>query len=319
MATVAHSQADERLDDQVIVLVAAPGKAQIDDSVIAEAVSTVSLLFANPEVRWLDETGREACEIAFTPPPASHYNPRSLEERLRARLMGLAIDVAVLPLAGRRKKLLIADMDSTIIGQECIDELAAEAGVGDEVAEITERAMRGELGFREALKERVRQLKGLPQEAIDRVIVGRICINPGAETLVRTMKAHGAYTALVSGGFEPFAEHVAKVTGFDCFQANRLPCENGVLTGETAEPILGRDAKLEALERLVKKLGIDFADALAVGDGANDAAMVERAGLGVAYHAKPLLRQVADVRIDHGDLTALLYIQGYKKEEFVEP
>jgi len=303
------------MQDHVIVLIHAPGKGEIDADARAEALSAVAPF--NPELRWLDETGGEALEIAFTPPPDSHFRPRSLEDRLRARLMGEALDIAVLPLGGRRKKLLIADMDSTIIGQECIDELAAEAGVGEEVAEITERAMRGELNFREALKERVALLTGEPQEAIDRVIVGRICTNPGARTLVRTMKAHGAHTALVSGGFIPFAEHVAQVTGFDEIQANALPCENGLLTGRTAEPILGREAKAEALERLVKKLGIAQHDVLAVGDGANDAEMVTRAGMGVAYHAKPLLRELADARIDHGDLTAILYLQGCRKAEFV--
>jgi len=171
--------------------------------------------------------------------------------------MGMPIDVAVLPLGGRRKKLLIADMDSTVIGQECIDELAAEAGIGEEVADITARAMRGELGFRDALVERVALLKGIPEEAVDQVILCRITISPGAETLVRTMKANGAYTALVSGGFEPFAEYV----GFDCFQANRLLRENGVFTGEVAEPVLGKDAKVEALERLERKLGIGEATA----------------------------------------------------------
>ncbi len=304
--------------DHVIVLIAAPGKAEIDEDVLGPALEATAPF--HPELRWLDEAGREAAEIAFTPPPASHFAPRSLEERLRGRLMGLPIDVAVLPLGGRRKKLLIADMDSTIIGQECIDELAAEAGIGEEVADITAQAMRGELNFREALKARVAMMKGLPEEAIDSVIVGRITITPGAETLVATMKARaGAYAALVSGGFDPFAEYVAQYVGFDCFQANKLPQENGLLTGEVAEPILGKDAKVEALERLERKLGLSDADVLAVGDGANDAAMIERAGLGVAAHAKPLLREVADVRIDHAALTALLYVQGYTKAEFVTP
>ena len=301
--------------DHVIVLIHAPGKGQVDEDVLASALGAVAPF--SPELRWLDENGREACEIAFTPPPESHFNARSLEDRIRGRLMGLPIDVAVLPLGGRRKKLLIADMDSTIIGQECIDELAAEAGIGEEAADITARAMRGELGFRDALVERVALLKGIPEEAVDQVILCRITISPGAETLVRTMKANGAYTALVSGGFEPFAEYVAGVVGFDCFQANRLLRENGVFTGEVAEPVLGKDAKVEALERLERKLGIGDADVLAVGDGANDAGMIERAGLGVALHAKPLLRKLADVRIDHGDLTALLYLQGYRKDQFV--
>ena len=301
--------------DHVIVLIHAPGKGELPEEALAAALQAVAPF--NPELRWLDEAGREAAEVAFSP-PMSHFIPRSLEDRLRGRLTGLEVDVAVLPLGGRRKRLLIADMDSTIIEQECIDELAAQAGIGEEVAEITARAMRGELGFREALAERMALLRGLPREAIDLVIVGRITIAPGAETLVRTMKAHGAHAALVSGGFEPFAEYVAARVGFDEFQANRLPHDDaGLLTGEVAEPVLGKDAKVEALDRLVEKLGITHADALAIGDGANDAGMIEKAGLGVAMHAKPLLREVADARIDHGDLTAALYLQGYRKDEFV--
>jgi len=214
-------------------------------------------------------------------------------------------------------KLAVFDFDSTLMDGETIDFLAEPLGLKEKVAVITERAMRGELGFRDALVERVALLKGIPEEAVDQVILCRITISPGAETLVRTMKANGAYTALVSGGFEPFAEYVAGVVGFDCFQANRLLREEGMFTGEVAEPVLGKDAKVEALERLERKLGIGDADVLAVGDGANDAGMIERAGLGVALHAKPLLRKLADVRIDHGDLTALLYLQGYRKDEFV--
>ncbi len=305
----------ERVEDQVIVLIAAPGKAAIDEAVLAAAISAVAPF--NPELRWLDEEGHEACEIAFTPPPASHYQPRSLEERLRGRLMGQPIDVAVLPLGGRRKKLLVADMDSTVIGQECIDELAAAAGKGAAVAAVTERAMRGELPFREALRQRVAHLEGLPEAAIRDVIETRICLNPGAETLVRTMKAHGAFTALVSGGFAPFAEHVAAQAGFDFWQANVLKTEEGRLTGEVEEPALGKDAKLAIMKRLAAERGLALADVLAVGDGANDVEMVQAAGLGVAWHAKPVLREVADARIDHGDLTALLYLQGYRKDEFI--
>lgn len=307
-------QPREHSADQVIVLIAAPGKARIDEMVLGEAIAAVGP-FA-PELRWLDEAGRTACEIAFTPPP-SHFNPRSLEERLRGRLAGLPVDVAALPLGGRRKKLLIADMDSTIIGQECIDELAAHAGVGKEVAEVTERAMRGELDFRGALRERLRRLKGLSEEAVAEVIEQRICINNGAEVLVRTMKAHGARTALVSGGFIPFARHVAEQVGFDFFRANELPVKDGKLTGEAAEPILGKDAKLETMLELVAEMGISTEDVLAVGDGANDAAMIKAAGLGVAYHAKPVLAEAADARIAHNDLSALLYLQGYRREEFV--
>ena len=305
----------DQLPDQVLVLIAKPGAATLDDDLLAQVAAPLALF--NAELRWLEEEGRTAAEIAFSPPPPSHYNPRSLEERVRRTLMGLPIDVAVLPLGGRRKKLLIADMDSTIIGQECIDELAAHAGVGEEVAEVTERAMRGELGFREALRERLKKLKGVPEEAIAEVIEQRICIDNGAKVLVCTMKAHGAKTALVSGGFVPFARHVAEQVGFDFFRANELPVKDGKLTGEAAEPILGKDAKLETLLELVAEMGITTEDVLAVGDGANDAAMIEAAGLGVAYHAKPVLAEVADARIEHNDLSALLYLQGYRRDEFV--
>ena len=303
-----------QLPDQVLVLIAKPGEASLDDDLLAEV--TAPLAMFNAELRWLEEEGRTAAEIAFSPPPPSHYNPRSLEDRMRRTLMGLPIDLAVLPLGGRRKKLLIADMDSTIIGQECIDELAVHAGVGAEVAEVTERAMRGELGFREALRERLQKLKGVPEEAIAEVIEQRICINNGAEVLVRTMKMHGAKTALVSGGFVPFARHVAEQVGFDFFRANELPVKDGKLTGEAAEPILGKDAKLETMLELVAEMGISTDDVLAVGDGANDAAMIEAAGLGVAWHAKPVLAEVADARIEHNDLSALLYLQGYRRDEF---
>ncbi len=303
-----------QLPDQVLVLIAKPGAASLDDDLLAEVAAPLAPF--NAELRWLEEAGRTAAEIAFTPPPPSHYNPRSLEDRMRRTLMGLPIDVAVLPLGGRRKKLLIADMDSTIIGQECIDELAVHAGVGAEVAEVTERAMRGELGFREALRERLQKLKGVPEEAIAEVIEQRICINNGAEVLVRTMKMHGAKTALVSGGFVPFARHVAEQVGFDFFRANELPVKDGKLTGEAAEPILGKDAKLETMLELAADMGISTDDVLAVGDGANDAAMIKAAGLGVAWHAKPVLAEVADARIEHNDLSALLYLQGYRRDEF---
>ena len=304
----------EAATDHVIVLINAPDKGALDDAVVATAIDTVAPF--HPELRWLNEEGRTAAEVAFTPPP-SHFLPRSLEDRLRGRLMGRAVDLAVLPLGRRQKKLLIADMDSTIIGQECIDELAAAAGVGEQVAAITERAMKGELGFRDALRERVAMLKGLPETAIAEVIERRITITPGARTLVQTMKANGAYTALISGGFTPFAEYVARTVGFDCHQANDLPAAGGALTGEAAEPILGKDAKRDALERLVEKRGLSLDDALAVGDGANDADMIAAAGLGVAFHAKPVLADVADARIEHGDLTALLYLQGYTRDQFV--
>ncbi|NND40651.1 MAG: phosphoserine phosphatase SerB, partial [Silicimonas sp.] len=214
----------------------------------------------------------------------------------------------------RRKSLLIADMDSTMIGQECIDELAAEAGVGERVAEITARAMNGELDFEAALIERVELLKGLPASIIDHVIDTRITLASGGETLVATMTASGARAALVSGGFVQFTSRIGKRLGFHETRANTLVIENGHLTGKVARPILGRDAKIRALQ----ELSPDPKAAIAVGDGANDLGMIDRAGIGVALHAKPSVAAAAPVRIDHGDLTALLFLQGYSRDEFVE-
>jgi len=232
-------------------------------------------------------------------------------------LADIPVDICVQPFAGRRKRLFIADMDSTIIGCECLDELADFAGVKTEVAAITERAMRGEIAFEGALRERVAMLKGLPSEVLDQCYRERVRLNPGASTLVRTMSAHGVHCVLVSGGFESFTGPVAGAAGFAGHQANRLIQADGQLTGEVGEPILGREAKLEALQLHAAHLGLAFEDVLAVGDGANDLAMIEAAGLGVAYHAKPVVAAQADARIDHNDLTALLYFQGYDRGAFV--
>ena len=229
------------------------------------------------------------------------------------------VDLVFLPAANRRKQLLIADMDSTMIQQECIDELAAEAGVGDRVAAITARAMNGELDFEEAIDERVGLLAGLPEAIIDHVIQTRITCMPGGATLLATMKASGAYAALVSGGFTAFTARVAEVLGFDENRANTLGIEDGVLTGKVIRPILGQNAKLEALRDIAVQLGITPTDAIAVGDGMNDLLMLENAGVGVALHGKPALQAKCDVRINHGDLTALLYLQGYAKSDFVTP
>ncbi|WP_308917091.1 phosphoserine phosphatase SerB [Jannaschia sp. LMIT008] len=227
----------------------------------------------------------------------------------------LGVDVNVVPTGGRRKRLLLADMDSTMIQQECIDELAAEAGLGDRVAAITARAMNGEIGFEGALRERVGLLAGLPVDVIYRVIRDRITFMPGGATLVATMKAHGATAVLVSGGFTAFTAHVAATLGFDHHRANTLAVRDGHLTGEVGEPILGQDAKVAALHDLAE----DAMDALAVGDGANDLGMLRAAGMGVALHAKPAVRAKADLVVDHGDLTALLYLQGYRQAEFRAP
>ncbi len=226
-------------------------------------------------------------------------------------------DLVIQPTLGRRKAVLLADMDSTMIQQECIDELAAEAGVGPRVADITARAMNGELNFREALIERVGLLAGLDERIVQKVLDERITLAPGGQALVATMRAQGAYTALVSGGFTAFTSRIAKVLGFDEHRANALLADQGVLTGQVGLPILGREAKIEALEEITAARGLTPADAIAVGDGANDLGMIQLAGTGVALHAKPIVAAQAGVRIDHADLTALLYIQGYGRDEFV--
>ncbi|HVX99519.1 MAG TPA: phosphoserine phosphatase SerB [Pseudorhodoplanes sp.] len=256
-----------------------------------------------------------AADIPFTPDAA--LDQRAVSNRLRAALAGAPVDIAVQPLAHRRKKLLVADMDSTMIGQECIDELADYVGLKDHIAAITERAMRGEIAFEPALRERVEMLKGLPVSVVEEVITHRIALTPGARTLVRTMRARGAYTCLVSGGFTIFTAEIARMIGFDETRANTLLIgSDGRLLGVVQEPILGREAKLETLRELTAKLGLSPHETMAVGDGANDLAMIECAGLGVAYRAKPKLAAAAHARIDHCDLTALLYVQGYRRAEF---
>jgi phosphoserine phosphatase len=232
-------------------------------------------------------------------------------------LQGLGVDLVVQKAEGRKKRLLIADMDSTMIQQECIDELADEAGVGAHVAGITARAMNGELDFEDALRERVGLLAGLPESVIAGVIRDRITLMPGGPVLLATMKANGAYAALVSGGFTAFTARIATVLGFDENRANTLLVEGGKLTGKVADPILGKAAKVQALEDISARLGITPAQAIAVGDGANDLGMLGLAGAGVALHAKPSVQAQCDIRINHCDLTALLFLQGYAREDFV--
>ena len=256
-----------------------------------------------------------ACDIAFAPMPevaASHA-----EAQARAALDGLAVDVVAQPLADRRKRLLVADMDSTIIQQECIDEIADFAGLKAQVAGITERAMRGELVFEDALRERVGLLQGLPESVLQQVFDERIRLTPGARELVQTMRAAGATCVLVSGGFTFFTGRIAHKVGFDLDQANTLEIADGALTGRVGEPILGRDAKLEALRRLRSERELACEQTLALGDGANDLAMIKEAGLGVAFHAKPIVAAEAAARIDHGSLRAVLYLQGYRDAEIV--
>lgn len=256
---------------------------------------------------WLDPG--VAAEFALEAMPANRWD-------VWQGLQGIGVDLVVQRAEGRRKKLLIADMDSTMIQQECIDELADEAGVGAYVANITARAMNGELDFESALRERVGLLRDLPEAVIARVIRDRITLMPGGPALVATMKANGAYCALVSGGFTAFTAQIAGVLGFDENRANTLLIEGGKLTGAVAEPILGKAAKVQALEQISARLGLTPAQAIAVGDGANDLGMLGLAGAGVALHAKPSVAAQCDIRVNHGDLTALLYLQGYAREEF---
>ena len=261
------------------------------------------------EARWLD------------PGVAAEFSLQALPENLWQvweSLQGIGIDLAVQRAEGRKKRLLIADMDSTMIRQECIDELADEAGVGAHVAAITARAMNGELDFEAALVERVGLLKGLPEAVIAEVLRDRITLMPGGKLLLATMKVRGAYAALVSGGFTAFSGPVAALLGFDEHRANLLLVAAGRLTGEVARPILGREAKVQALQQISVRLGITPAEAMAVGDGANDLGMLGLAGSGVALHAKPVVAAQCSLRVNHGDLTALLFLQGYSREEFSE-
>jgi phosphoserine phosphatase len=285
--------------DSVLVLIAAPGSRAIGPEVVA-----LLRELGGGAPHWLSEG--EACEV-----PDFARLPEFMVDIRR-----FPIDAAVVSIHNRRKRLLIADMDSTMIEQECIDELGVMAGVGDRIKEITLRAMRGELDFDGALTERVRLLKGLDAAIIDRIIRERITYMAGGKTLIATMKAHGAHTALVSGGFTPFTAKVAAHLGFDENQANELIIADGRLTGEVGRPILGQQAKVDALIRITARLGLEPADALAVGDGANDLAMLSEAGMGVALHAKPHVQEGSLIRINHGDLTALLYLQGYTTAQF---
>ena len=256
--------------------------------------------------------------IAVDIPFGGGSNPRALAERVRKRLGDAPIDVVVQPTADRRKRLFLTDMDSTMIEQECIDELADYVGLKPRVAAITERAMRGEIEFEPALRERVQLLRGLSSSVIGEVIEKRITPTPGGRTLVATMRANGAYTCLVSGGFTVFTEKVAAMFGFDEQRSNRLAVEDGKLTGRVEEPILGQEAKLAVLKKLMERLKLRREQTLVAGDGANDLPMIEAAGIGVAFRAKPIIAAAAHARIDQGDLTALLYLQGYRREEFVD-
>jgi len=258
-------------------------------------------------IRWLAEN--VACDLELAADAGA-------EDKIRAALADAPVDVVVQTAQGRRKKLLVADMDSTMIDQECIDELADLVGLKAEVAAITARSMNGEIAFEPALRERVALLKGLPESVIEELVETRLTLAAGGRELIATMNRDGAWTALVSGGFDAFTGRIAARLGFGEHRANRLLVENGTLAGMVAEPILGREAKAAALRDIAAKLGIALGDTMAVGDGANDLDMLRIAGAGVALHAKPAVAAAARMRIDHGDLTALLYIQGYRREDF---
>jgi phosphoserine phosphatase len=298
----------------VATLICNPANPALDSTIVDGARA---VLPAPGPARWLFDG--VAVDIPFEGklPLKGSDDLRTIENSLRAARGDLPIDIVVQPRGFRRKKLFLADMDSTMIGQECIDELADFAGLKAHVAGITERAMRGEIAFEPALRERVALLKGLPVGIVEEVLKTRITLTPGGRELVATMRAHGVWTSLISGGFTLFTEAVARLIGFQENRANRLEVADGKLTGEVEEPILGRAAKLATLVELTESFDLDAIDTLVVGDGANDLGMIGAAGLGVAYRAKPTVAAAAAARIDHGDLTALLYAQGYKREEFV--
>lgn len=294
----------------VLTLIADPAKSDLKDSIVAaarDALTTAGARVAATEVL----APSIACDLAFS----GLADDRALAAA-RIALAGAPIDVAALPVAGRRKGLLVADMESTLIENEMLDDLAAMVGIGAEVAAITRAAMNGELDFKNAVRERVALLTGLPIERMEDA-AAQIRLMPGARTLVQTMKAHGAYTAIVSGGFLFFTNQVRGWLGADFDQANNLEIASGSLTGEVSEPVLDRDGKLNALKRLARERGLTIAQSLSVGDGDNDIPMLQAAGLGVAFHAKKRVAEAVPVRIDHGDLTALLYLQGYRRSEFV--
>ena len=294
----------------VATLVSNPARPALDEALLAKAAAALP---APSTLDWL--APGIAADLSFAPQEPT--DNRALADVVRAALGGAPIDVIVQEKAIRRKKLFLADMDSTMIGQECIDELADYVGKKEHVAAITERAMRGEIEFEPALRERVALLKGLDAKIVTQVIAERITFTPGGRELVRTMRANGAHTALVSGGFTLFTSAVAEAIGFHENRANELIVEDDKFAGLVTEPILGKEAKLASLIELRDKHELKPQDTMAVGDGANDLAMLGEAGLGVAFYAKPAVAAAAHARIDHSDLTALLYAQGYKSSDFV--
>jgi phosphoserine phosphatase len=289
----------------VLTLIGNPADGILDDYMVSRARDALRACGAAcREADWL--AAAVACDLPFDGLP-----PEDAETAVRAALAEAPVDIAAQPAAGRRRMLLVADMDATIVTGETLDELAAEAGLKARIAAITDRAMRGEIDFKAAVRERVAMLAGLPLAALERSLA-RVRLTPGAQALVRVMRAHGAYTVLISGGFRYFTGRVSRLAGFDQDVANELEIRDGRLTGRVVEPILDRGAKLATLRRIAAARGLAPADTMAVGDGANDLEMIRAAGLGVAFRAKPVLAAGARVRIEHGDLTALLYLQGYR-------
>jgi len=308
------------VEPYIATLIAKPGSKALSADIVRKAARIVP---HGTVTAWLAPD--EAVDITFDL-GGTRIEPDSDIERelvssyaedMAQEMKALPVDVVCQRNGHRRKKLFVADMDSTMIGQECIDELAAFVGMKEHVAAITERAMRGEIAFEPALRERVALLKGLSADVVDKVIAERITLTPGGRELVMTMRANGAYTALVSGGFTLFTTRIGKTIGFHEDRSNELIVEDGKLAGLVREPILGREAKLASLIELRDARSIARQDTMAVGDGANDLAMLGEAGLGVAFHAKPAVAEAAHARIDHSDLTALLFIQGYRRDEFV--
>ena len=299
------------MTDFVATLVSNPNKPALSDALLSQ------LSQALPESAKLIRLDRQiAIDVAFS--ARSQTELEEISAKIRKSLSSEPVDIIIQPTLHRRKSLFVADMDSTMIGQECIDELAAELRVKQKVAKITERAMRGELEFEAALRERVRLLEGLDAMVIPKVISEKITITPGARTLISTLRSQGVYTALVSGGFTLFTSRIGATIGFDEDRANTLMLHNGKLTGEVADPILGREAKRATLIELRDQFALHPQETLAIGDGANDLDMIQEAGLGVAFRAKPAVAAAADARIDHADLTALLYAQGYSRSTWME-
>lgn len=293
----------------VVTLIAAEPGA-LEDAIVADVRTALNALGAETSAPdWLAPDS--ACDIGF-----ERLVPDQAEAAARAVVGDLAIDIVAQPAEGRRKRLLIADMDSTFVTTESLDHIARRADLEEVIAEITRRTMNGELAFEESLRERIAMLEGLSENVLQEAY-GEIELTPGAEVVPRTMAEAGAYTALVSGGFDYFTERVAERCGFHEHRANRFEIVGGKLTGKVVEPVLGRDAKYQALVELATRHGVPLKEAVSVGDGANDLDMIHATGLGVAYRGKPILRQAARARLDHVDLTGLLYVQGYRREEFV--